>query len=140
MTIEELGILFNIKPQAKVDNIVGDITDIKLYHKDIGLPKNIYIQEKFIRLKYTPHALKEASSDRYGEIKLPSSITIKRSEVIEVETINNKLNKLVLRITYNETHDLIIVILIKGNKVKTVWLNSKDDIHQTLDESKYEST
>jgi hypothetical protein len=145
MVFNDLGLLFKILPPeersvvltTEVDNITD--TDIKLYHKDIGFPKNIYIQERFVRLKYSPHALEASETDRYGKITLPQSLMIKRDEVIEIETEKNKLSKFVLRRPYNETHDLIIVLLLKSNKVKTVWLNAKSDIHQTLDETKYEN-
>lgn len=57
-----------------------------------------------------------------------------------MEFYEGKLNKMVLRRPYNESLDLIIVLLVNGNKIKTVWLNSNKDAHQTLDVSKYEKT
>ncbi len=139
MVFNDLGLLFNILPpeERSVEIPIVNIAT-KLYHKDLGFPKNLYIQEKFVRLKYSPHALKASTTDRYGVIILPQSLMIKRDEVIELETVDNKLNKLVLRRPYCEKYDLIVVLLVKEKKVKTVWLNDKNDIHQTLNEELYE--
>lgn len=134
-----------MRPRIKRENVIindvntngNNIDIVKLYHKELGFPKNIFIQERFVRLNYSYHSLKASLSDRYGKIDLPENITIRRNEIIELETLNDKLNKLVLRTSYNDNFDLIIVLLIQGSKVKTVWLNEKSDSHTTLDASKY---
>jgi hypothetical protein len=57
---------------------------------------------------------------------------------VEVEVRpNNKhfITKFVVRIPYDRDRD--ISVSIRGNKIITAWLNHVDDIHHTLDLSKY---
>lgn len=53
----------------------------------------------------------------------------------EVEVENGKVVKCVVRVSYNKDKDVSIVF--RFGKVITAWLNSKEDIHNTLDASKY---
>lgn len=47
------------------------------------------------------------------------------------------ISKYVVRMKYNDTHD--ISIAIGGKTVITAWVNFKDDVHHTLDLSKYDT-
>lgn len=107
-----------------------------LYHKDIYLPK-IAFRSIDIVLNYTYHAIEAADNDRYGQIELPETINFSLMEVVEMEFVDGKLYKAVVRTHHDQKHDLALVVLIDGFRVKTVWLNRKDDKHQTLDHSKY---
>ena len=54
----------------------------------------------------------------------------------EVEVENNKVTKCVIRTKYNDNKDITIVF--RKGLIVTCWLNDKNDLHFTLDESKYE--
>lgn len=107
-----------------------------LYHVELGFPKSIKKISGMFLLDYTEHAIKASKNDRYGDIILPKHIDIKKATLIEMEVIDNVMVKGVYRIEYNELYDLVLVIT-NFRVVKTVWLNSKEDKHATLDESKY---
>jgi len=112
----------------------------KLYHIDLGLPNGLEENLKkigIVPLEYKYHALKAANDDRYGRIELPETIDCSKAKPIEVEVIDNKVNKVVWRTRYDSEYDLIIVMLMDCT-VKTVWLNSVRDLHKTLDASKYD--
>ena len=110
------------------------------YHAEIGFPKNITVPSKtYESLKYGPHATKEAMSDRYGMIvNLPTSFDPKDGYLFEIEVLNNKVIKCAYRIKYDETRDLIIVVIPQSNVVKTVWINVRSDKHFTLNRELYD--
>ena len=111
-----------------------------LYHFEIGFPKNLEKNVKKIgkqKLEYGFHAKKAAMNDRYGIIDLPESLDFSKAKLIEAEVINNRLTKMVLRASYDNRFDLIVVVNTDLT-VRTVWLNSRRDKHRTLDRSKYD--
>jgi hypothetical protein len=60
---------------------------------------------------------------------------------VEVEkAVDGKIlvTKYVVRIPYDKNRD--ISVSIRGNKIITAWLNFIDDVHHTLDLSKYDDT
>jgi hypothetical protein len=60
---------------------------------------------------------------------------------VEVEkAVDGKIlvTKYVVRIPYDKNRD--ISVSIRGNKIITAWLNFVDDVHHTLDLSKYDDT
>lgn len=112
-----------------------------LWHKDIRIPAEAYQQIKAqpvdVVLSYTFHALEASQTDRYGKIELPATINWSDAEVVEIEVVAGKVFKVVARLHHDSKNDLVIVVLLNGYKVKTVWLNRKNDKHRTLDISKY---
>ncbi|QWT30094.1 hypothetical protein SEA_TUNATARTARE_232 [Streptomyces phage TunaTartare] len=113
-----------------------------LYHFEIALPKGFSAPQQRVRINYGAHARKEAFQDRYGKIKLPGFITLRRFQVIEVGMIDGKVSKILFRGKLDDTRDLCIV-LIPGvdNKpwfCKTVWVNLNNDQHRTLDTTRYQ--
>lgn len=54
----------------------------------------------------------------------------------EVETTDGIVTKCVIRCEYDETRDISIVV--REGFVVTCWVNNNDDLHDTLDRSKYE--
>ena len=57
-----------------------------------------------------------------------------------VEIVQDRfLSKVVYRVNYSDTHDLIVVVIPERWFVKTVWLNAKSDKHQTLNKNRYET-
>lgn len=112
----------------------------QLWHSEIRLPDNFVRPTGRMRLCYSQHAIRASLSDRYGEIRILKSITADRFDVVEVETHNGRTVKYVLRGSYNDEFDIVLVIMpaTPGGFVKTVWLNRKSDRHSTLDRSRYE--
>jgi len=107
-----------------------------LYNKAVYLPK-LNIPDRDIPLEYTYHAKEAALTDRFGIIILPESINLKNCDIIEIEIKNSDIVKMVVRTSYNEDYDITLVISFTSGKVKTVWLNRKDDLHNTLNKSNY---
>jgi hypothetical protein len=108
-----------------------------LYHKDVYLPKEqVNKIAGLYQLRFSHHAINACLSDRYGMIVPPKQIQINENNVIELEIAQNQVNKIVVRIDYNQFKDLVLVLLPDGF-CKTVWLNEKSDKHKTLNKSVY---
>lgn len=92
---------------------------------------------KRVPLQWTQHAERERN-DRYGQIPKVDSLPLSVFKPIEVETQGNKVVKLVVRGHLTKDLDAVFV-LIPGPqyRVKTVWINQRDDTHCTLDRSRY---
>lgn len=108
------------------------------YHIELGIPEDVETQFGAMLLDYSPHALQAAQDDRYGTINLPRVLDTSKARVIEVETDGRKTRKVLYRIPHDPEHDLLLAIDPDRRYVKTVWLNRNDDIHGTLDPSKYD--
>jgi hypothetical protein len=110
-----------------------------LYHFQTGFPKIFNSNIGTIDLQYSTHAQDAARSDRYGQVWLPKSIDTSKAQCIEIQYKSGYVNKLVYRVSYTAHLDLCLVCFIAGNRllVATVWLNSRQDKHKTLDRSKY---
>ena len=112
----------------------------RLYHKDFGFPTNASLPPGFspvIRLRYGGHARQEAMIDRYGDLKLPDVIDIRKGDLFEVGVTGNTVTKMAVRMPYDDRIDLIIVFKPRDGFVKTVWANEKNDKHRTLNRSRY---
>lgn len=59
-----------------------------------------------------------------------------REGIFEVEVENEEVTKCVVRCIYDKNRDISIVF--RKGLIVTAWLNDKNDLHFTLDESKYE--
>jgi len=114
-----------------------------LYHRDIGFPPAVEtLFGKTLTFRFTRHALYACLNDRYGKIMPPSSVRIEPGQIIEAETDEVAVYKIVLRIPYDEKFDLCIALMpfFTGDSlVKTCWLNRVSDRHFTLDKSKYQT-
>lgn len=113
-----------------------------LFHYQLGFPEKAKLRFGVLNLSWTKHALQECSADRYGIIHPPQTLDTNTAQVIEAEITqkeNGRLTteKVVYRIPYTETKDMVIVVIPSSGRVKTVWINVKNDKHSTLDESKY---
>jgi len=107
-----------------------------LYHKDIFLPAAARALRFAVMLRYSAHARRAATNDRYGDINLPRVFNSDNAELVEAEVENGKVRKMVYRQPYNGENDLVIVLNPDG-LVRTVWLNQTNDSHRTLDTTKY---
>lgn len=117
---------WNIQPGARKDP-EGEVT----YHKDIGLP-NSFSQPKGLNLKYAEHA-----TDRAREKGVDMPRTLPPSyQIIEVTMNGRRVMKWLVRFPVSPEWDAVMPILPDGT-VKTAWLNAKNDLHTTLDKSKF---
>lgn len=109
-----------------------------LWHSEIRLPNGFVAPTGKVELEYTAHAAQACKDDRYGEIRQFKTLNLARFSVVEVETVNGDVTKLVIRGQYNDRYDVVLAV-IPGNVyvVKTAWLNSRYDRHATLDARKY---
>lgn len=109
-----------------------------LYHAEIGLPEGFVKPTGRVMLKWTRHADEARSNDRYGEIRRFKSATLDRLEVIEVGVTDGQVSKILFRGRYTDELD-VCMVLVPGRewRVKTVWVNVRDDLHRTLDRSRY---
>jgi hypothetical protein len=114
-----------------------------IYHKDVQIPRRVkgLVPTGIKTIYYSRHA-EEEFSDKNGKIKPPTSLNFGECEVVEVTVFGTTIDKLVLRQKYNDTHDLVVVVIpYEHNKkawfAKTVWLNANDDTHKTLDTNRF---
>ncbi len=112
-----------------------------LYHYQIYMPPKFNPKVGTVVLQYGPHALRAANTDRYGAVRLDSTLNTNRALCVEVELIDGQVTKLVYRISYSAALDLVLVVSPKMGHffVRTVWLQEKSDVHATLDVSRYEA-
>lgn len=83
------------------------------------------------------HALREADSDRYGKLPIPTAFDPLTWEVIEIELQNGALHKIVARKPIDEKRDIVMAFLVKDKVIKTLWCNESNDTHKTLNKSIY---
>ncbi len=105
-----------------------------LYHRDLGLP-NIAIASGY-NLRWTSHAKEQAS---YRNVwPRPARVdNLTNANIVELEILNGKPIKALLRVPYNSYEDMVMALNLTDGAVRTIWLNSKTDQHNTLDYSKY---
>lgn len=110
---------------------------MRKYHASIYMPKSALDLAFAALLRYSRHALEAAKDDRYGQIDLPKVFDSRQAELIEAKYQDDRLWRTLWRQPYSDTYDLNLVIEPDTSRVITVWLNSKDDTHDTLDEGQY---
>lgn len=109
---------------------------MSLYHFQVGFPKAVVYIHGVLDLTYSRHALEARLNDRYGVVLLPKQLDVETAKLIEIEVEGNVVVKAVYRIPLNAECDLVLVVGRDGF-VRTVWLNRNNDVHRTLDRSKY---
>jgi len=113
-----------------------------LFHYQLGFPKRAKLHFGTLQLIWSHHALRECGADRYGIIEPPKTLDTDNAQVIEAEIKRQGdgtllTEKVVYRIPYTSTKDMVLVVMPAKSLVKTVWINVRKDTHRTLDESKY---
>lgn len=104
-----------------------------LFHREVFMPPKIAaIGNTTMQITPTAHALKAAAGDRYGVITIPNQITFSGADIVEAEVYERKLVKVLIRLDYDATRDLLIALTIPEGRAKTVWFNLKSDKHSTL--------
>jgi hypothetical protein len=112
-----------------------------LWHADIRLPDGCKLPSHRVNLRWSRHAQRARSSDRYGVIPYIASIPLSQFQVIEVETDNELIVKWVIRGHFDSDHDVVFVLVPFSHDewfVKTVWFNLRTDVHATLDRDRYQ--
>lgn len=114
----------------------------KLYHRDIFLPPVVSaLANRQYNLAYTRHALTEAVNDKLGALThAPRSVKFQTYEIVEAELTDGEVTKLVVRLSYDERRDLILVLRHFDDgaaTVVTVWTNAIGDKHKTLNRKNY---
>lgn len=112
------------------------------YHKDLGIPAAaLRAANQLFVLNWSRHAQNACLTDRYGVIEHPPrAVKAEPRHVIEATLENLRVVKLVVRVSYCEIFDIVLVIVPTGAgnaTVKTCWLNKRTDTHKTLDRSRY---
>lgn len=126
----------------------------KLYHesvymKDEDKERAMRIERTLRKIRLSKHFQRHLEmQDRKHELTKQgvkrSIITIIKTPKVpfEVEYDEQSYFKFVVRIEYDEIHDISIVFLKqkqdKFSLIKTAWLNRKDDKHRTLNRDRYE--
>jgi hypothetical protein len=117
---------------------------VKVLEKVANIQKTIDVSKIFLSRHIQEHLDKgdhKHSYDKEGLLSCVQSLKDEPIDPFEVEVDirpdnSFSVTKYVVRIPYSNTHD--ISVSIRGNKIITAWLNRFDDIHYTLDLSKYD--
>lgn len=112
------------------------------YHKDVGFPDELEFPRGLkaeVDLHYGSHAREQAIVEKYGLLRLPYRIDLRKVEIFEVATRrgSNVISKVCVRMSHDQEKDIIIVFFVPDGFVKTVWANLKTDHHRTLNRSRY---
>ena len=112
------------------------------FHKDIGfepgaIKEIIASLSRLSTLRYTQHAKLETIKDRYSIIPVIKLSDIKPEEIFEYTREGNEIVKFAIRLTgLDKTLDFCYSVSLDGNVI-TVWANTKEDSHRTLNEGLY---
>ena len=117
------------------------------FHRDLGFPSNFTAPQRVVRLVYSPHAKTACFDDRYGTIPELETLDLSKADLIEIEMANGKCTKYLYRaplpdLVRGQELDVCIALDPVSKlewRVKTVWFNRRDDLHRTLDKSKYQT-
>lgn len=123
----------------------------KLYHTDVFMPSSIAASAarlSYLNLSWTKHAVRELTSDKYRDAKIPTDFFDgafhgEDWQLIEVEVLGGKPTKFVLRRPVDTLHSIVLVIrpsFASEAHVITCWINLNTDNHKTLDRTKYENS
>lgn len=108
---------------------------VKTFHKDVsGFPADMPQPVPGMSLFYSHHAEQAAREDHIEWVPL---FVPKEFEVIEATVRLGVVEKWVIRTHLNTETDLVLVVQPDG-WVRTLWVNSKDDTHRTLNHYRYQ--
>lgn len=112
-----------------------------LYHADIRLPDGFVTPTARVRLIWTHRADRARFDDRFANV-IPKfdNIPLSAFKVIEVGVEADRVVKIVVRGHWTTDLDLVFVLIPSTRTswlVKTVWINRRNDVHKSLDRSKY---
>ena len=118
---------------------------MKRYHEKIYFPDAVMVKElteklnsKHIRWTYSKHCLenlKYRALDNASILLHIKNLELKAEEVFEYYIKSEKIEKLCYRISYSNL-DIILVVSNRKNII-TIYMNNKDDKHETLNPEQY---
>ena len=110
----------------------------KLFHREVFMPETLLNQivGKEVKFSFSHHAKSECRNDRYGFIIPPTSVKVEASKVVELESTDGKVSKVVYRQALDAQRDIVLVFLPDGF-VKTLWINLASDNHRTLNKGAF---
>jgi len=119
---------------------------MKRYHKNVYFKHDTELKAFNARLneknwKYSIHALdnlKCRAIDNMSILKFIKDIELKETDIFEYYSIDNDIQKACYRIEY--IYSDIILIVSKQKCIITIYLNSKNDNHNTLKTELYQTT
>lgn len=106
----------------------------QVYHKDVGLPNSFEKPKPGMYLRYALHARDQAEAKGVPTPKvLPAEF-----DIIEVYMQKYRVIKWVLRFPSVPENGWDIVMVVQPDGfVRTTWPNRWDDLHDTLDRTRY---
>lgn len=106
------------------------------YHVRLGFPDSFRRPVGIMHLTHTRHAMARAKEKGFT---LPDKVNVSTAQIFEIGMAGKTLKQIALRIPYDATYDLSIVISLSGPRriVKTAWQNEITDIHRTLNPATY---
>ena len=116
------------------------------YHRKIYFPHIDKLRELNNKLnikawKYSVHALENVKyriADIENMLNFIKNITLEENQIFEYYKLYNNIEKLCYRIAYDNTFDIVLV-LSNDKSIITIYLNNKDDNHDTLKKELYQS-
>lgn len=110
----------------------------KLYHREVFAPQSLFKSPGVVSLTYSHHARNAAVDDRYRDLTpyLSRYIDLDECEIVEVETVNGRITKRVVRCPIDSELTMVLVIGADGY-VRTVWGNLNSDQHASLHRGRY---
>jgi hypothetical protein len=112
------------------------------FHREVGFEPGAIEEiiaglKRLSSLRYTQHAKFETIKDRYSIIPVVKLEDIKPEEIFEYTREGNQIVKFAVRLTgLDRVLDFCYSISLDGNVI-TVWANTKEDSHRTLNEGLY---
>lgn len=125
-----------------------------LYHIEVYMPQeyidsSLSSQRALGTYRFSYHLKKRLFGDRDYKHALNNKVlvqcinSLRLSPIVpfEIEVDDGEVVKLVVRVPYTEENDVSIAIQLNSSNgcplIKTAWLNDKNDVHTTLDTTKY---
>jgi len=119
---------------------------MKRYHKNVYFKHETELKEFNVNMnikkwKYSSHALKNLQYrviDNLSILTFIKGLVLNEKDIFEYYIIDNKIDKVCYRIEY--IYCDIILIVSKQKCIITIYLNSKNDNHNTLKTELYQTT
>lgn len=108
------------------------------FHREIGFPDEIEIPTGRTEVSHTGHSKTRSGNHKHGEFEIPDEVFVYDDDVIEIKTKNGELWRFLIRVSYNDTYDICIVLEKPHDTVVTAWRNEVTDTHDSLDTSQYD--
>ena len=107
---------------------------LRRYHADIGIPPGIEYPTSGTTLTYTVHAYQAVAKSNIAHM-LPKALP--PHTLVEVTALGRTPVQWVVRCRIDSARDVVLVVT-NEYLVKTVWVNQHNDLHATLDRTKYD--